>query len=84
MGLSLPFWKKRKFQKLVGNYISLRVKEKRAFDEQKKRLDAQLQDKKIEQQIYERLREVLEANYFQQQFREWTKIEEKFHNPINS
>jgi predicted Ser/Thr protein kinase len=84
MGLSAPFGKKHKFRKLVKNYVTFRVKEKRAFDEQRKLLAAQLRDKIIDPHDYERLREVLEANYFQQQQEEWAKIKNKFYNPLNS
>ena len=82
MGFS--FGKKRKMQKLIGNYVSFRVKEKRAFNEQLERLVAQLSDKKIEPDTYERLREVLEVKYFQQQQEEWAKIKDKFYDPLIS
>ncbi len=84
MGISISFGKKRKFRKLIGNYVRDRVKEKRVFNEQLKRLDVQLKDGKIEEQIYERLRVVLEANYYQEQKEEWTKIKNKFYNPLKS
>jgi hypothetical protein len=84
MGFSAPFGKKHSFRKLVKNYISLRVKEKKAFTEQRKLLDAQLKDKKIDQHDYERLSEVLEAKYLQQQQEGWAKIETKFYNPLNA
>lgn len=84
MGFSISFGKKRKMRKLIGNYVSDRVKEKKAFNEQMKRLDAQLQDKKIEKQIYERLKDILEVKYFQQQQEQWAKIKNNFFNPLNS
>ena len=48
MGFSLPFGKQRKMRKLIGNYVKDRVREKRAFDEQIRRLHSQLNDKQIE------------------------------------
>jgi hypothetical protein len=81
--MGFNFGKKRKMRKLIGNYVSFRIKEKRAFDDQLKRLDAQLHDKKIEPDIYERLREILEIKYFQQQ-EEWANIKDKFFNPLIS
>ena len=83
MGFTLSFGKKRKFRKLIGNYVSSRVKEKRAFEEQIERLDAQLRDKRIEQETYERLRILLEAKHLQQQQEEWAKIEDEVHNPLS-
>ena len=71
-------------RKLIGDYVDFRVKEKRAFDEHVKRLDAQLRDKIIEQDIYDRFITVLEAKYFQKQQESWAKIQNKFRNPLNS
>ena len=82
MGFNWAFGKKRKMRKLMGNYLSFRVEEKRAFDEQLKRLDAQLHDKKIEPDIYKRLTEVLEIKYLQQQQEEWANLKDKFFNPL--
>ena len=76
MGFHFSFWKKQKIGKLIGSYISDRVKEKRAFKEQLKRLDSQLQEETINQQIYERLRNVLEFNFVQK--REEARL--KLHN----
>jgi len=82
MGFNWAFGKKRKMRKLMGNYLSFRVEEKRAFDEQLKRLDTQLHDKKIEPDIYKRLTEVLEIKYLQQQQEEWANLKDKFFNPL--
>lgn len=83
MEFSLPFRKERKMRKLIGNYIKDRVREKRAFDTQIRRLDAQLNDNRIKQQTYERLIVVLETQYYQKQKEEWLKVENKFQNPLN-
>jgi uncharacterized protein (UPF0335 family) len=66
MAFHFAFWKKQKMGKLIGDYVSDRVKEKRAFQEQLKRLYAQLQDKTIDQQIYDRLRDILEVKFILQ------------------
>jgi hypothetical protein len=83
MGFTLSFGKKRKFRKLIGNYVSSRAKEKRVFEKQIERLDAQLRDKRIEQETYERLKILLEAKDLQQQQEEWAKIEGKIYNPLS-
>ncbi len=84
MGFSLPFGKKRKMRKLIRNYIEDRAREKRAFNEQMKRIDAKLEDEQIDQQIHERLRGILETQYYQKQEEEWVKIAKKFQNPFSS
>jgi hypothetical protein len=84
MGFSLPFGKKAKMQKLVGNYMGLRVKEKAAFNKQVEWLKVQLGDKQIDKQTYERLKEILEMQYYQRQAKEWVNVESKFCNPFNS
>ena len=76
--------KKRRFRKLICNYISFRIKGKRIFNEQVKRLDTMLQDKVIKKDTYERLRIVLEVNDLQQQQEKWEKMKNKFCNPIKS
>jgi hypothetical protein len=84
MVFSSSFGKKRQFRKLIKNYISFRIKEKRDFDEQLKRLDAQLQDEELTPDVYERLKDVLEIKYFEQQQEEWAKVRNKFLNPLKS
>jgi hypothetical protein len=83
MGFSLPFGKQWKMQKLIGRYVKARVREKRAFEEQIRRLDAQLHDKQINKQIHERLRGILETQYYQKQQEQWTNVKSKFQNPFN-
>ena len=82
--MGIYFGKKRKMRNLIKNYVNFRVKERRTFNEQLKRLDAKLQDKEIEHDTYERLKEVLEAKYYQEQQEEWTKVQGKFFNPLIS
>ena len=67
MGFSLPFGKERKMRKLMGNYVKDRVREKRAFNEQIRRLGVQLEDEHIDQYIHERLKGILETKYYQKQ-----------------
>jgi hypothetical protein len=83
MGLSLGLGKKGKMRKLIGNYVKERVREKRAFDEQIRRLEAQLKDEQIDQQIHERLRGILETQYYQKRQKQWAKVKNKFQNPLN-
>ena len=39
--------------------------------------------KKLEEQTYQRLRAILETQYYQKQQEEWSKIQTRFHNPLN-
>lgn len=84
MGFSLFFGKKMKMRRLVKNYIKLRIKEKKTFDQQVKCLESQLGDNQIVKSTFERLKEILETQYYQRQQKEWAKIENKFQNPLRS
>ena len=84
MGFSLPFGKERKMRKLTETYFKDKVREKRALNEQRKRLDAQLEDKQIDQQIHERYSAILEKQYYQKQKEKWVKLENKLQNLLNS
>jgi hypothetical protein len=84
MGFSSFFGKKMKMRRLIGNYVKLRIKERSTFDQQVKCLEAQLGDNQIEKPTFERLREILETQYYQKQQKEWAKIENKFQNPFKS
>ena len=78
MGFHFAFWKKQKIGKLIGSYVNNRVKENIAFDEQLKRLDSQLQEKTIDQQTYDRLRDILEVKFIQQHEDARTSIQNIF------
>ena len=82
--MGIMFGKKRKMRNLIKKYVSFRVKERKAYNEQLKRLDAQLHDKKIDSDTYERLKEVLEAKYYEEQHEEWVKVQDQFFNPLIS
>ena len=58
---------KKKIGKTIRAYVTGRVKEKRAFEEQLERLEVQLQNKTLDQFTYERMRDILEASFVQQQ-----------------
>lgn len=81
---SFMFKKKWVIDKSVHNYIRSRVKKNRDFQEQKKLLDTQLQNKKIELDTYERLKDILETEYYKTQIEELTKIQTKFQNTLHS
>ena len=70
-------------QKLIENYFKDRIRKKIAFDEQTKRLKAQLKDRQIDQQTYERYTIVLDKQYYQKHKEEWVKVESKFQNFLN-
>lgn len=80
---SFMFKKKWVMNKSIRNYIRSRVEKKRAFEKQKTLLETQLRDKEIELEIYERLKDILEAKYYKQQQEEWTEIQNNFQNPLN-
>ena len=84
MGFGLFVNKKTKMRRLIKNYVKLRIKEKKTFDQQIKLLEAQLIDKQIENQTFERLKDVLESQYYQKQQEQWVGVENKFQNPLNS
>ncbi|MFW9804909.1 MAG: hypothetical protein ACFFFC_19790, partial [Candidatus Thorarchaeota archaeon] len=63
MGFSLPFGKERKIRKLIENFFKDKAREKKAFYEQIKRLDAKFSERQIDQQIHERYRSILEKQY---------------------
>lgn len=83
MGFSILFGKKTKMQRLIANYVRLRIKEKKTFNQQIKCLVAQLGDSQIEKPTFERLRDILETQYYQKQQKEWANIENKFQNPLS-
>ena len=66
MGFHFVFGKKKKIGKSIRTYVRDRVNEKRAFNEQLERLEVQLQNKTLDQDLYERMREILEINFVQQ------------------
>jgi hypothetical protein len=68
------FFKKIKTKKLIGNYVKLRIKEKKTYNQQIKTLEAQLGNNEIEKQTFERFREVLERQYYQKQQQEWDRV----------
>jgi transposase len=84
MGFGSAFSKKAKMQKLIGNYVKRRIKERTAFNQQIKWLDTQLNDKQIDQDTYERFRQILEIKDLEKQQEGWSKIQNKFRNPLNS
>jgi hypothetical protein len=51
--------------------------------QQRKRLDAQMNDRQIDQQIHERYRVILEKQYYQKQKKEWVKVENKIQFLLN-
>jgi hypothetical protein len=66
MGFNFSFGKKKKIGKSIRTYVADRVKEKRSFEKQLERLEAQLQNETVDQDTYERFRDVLEINFVKQ------------------
>ncbi len=62
---SFVFGKKKKIGKSIRTYVGDRVKEKRAFEQQVKGLEIQLRNKTVDQDTYNRLRDILEINFVQ-------------------
>jgi len=67
MVFKFSFWKKKKIGKSIRAYVTGRVKEKRSFEEQLERLEVQLQSKILDQFTFERMRDILEVSFVQQQ-----------------
>ena len=65
MGFNFAFGKKQKIGKYIGTYVGDRVKEKQSYEKQLTRLEAQLKAKTIDQQVYERFRNLLEIKFVQ-------------------
>jgi len=78
MGFRFAFGKTNKMGKYMDGYISDRMKEKRAYERQLKKLEAQLEENTIDKQIHERLREALEIKFIQQREEARTCIKNKF------
>ena len=66
MGFGFSLGRSTNTVKFIRKYVKERVKEKRVLNQQLKRLDAQLENKTIDQYIYERLRDVLKINFSKQ------------------
>ena len=66
MGLRFVVERKTNTVKLIRNYVKERVKEKQTIAEKFERLNAQFQNKIIDQYTYERLRDLLEINFIKQ------------------
>ena len=78
MGFNFSFRKKQKVGTLITHYVKERNKEKQSYTEQLERLVAQLQDGTIDQLEHDRLRDLLDANYFQQQQEAWSHVQNKY------
>ena len=52
--------------KVIQGYLKVRLEEKRTLRDQLERLDAQLKDNTLDQETYERLKDVLEINFLKQ------------------
>ena len=60
MGFGLSFGRNTNQVKLIRKYVKERAKEKRILNSQFKKLEDELKNKAIDQNTYERLRDVLE------------------------
>ena len=70
-------------RKLMDNYFKNRIRKKIAHDEQTKRLKAQLKERQIDKQTYERYKIVLDEHYCQKHKEDWVKVENKFQIFLN-
>ena len=66
MGFGLSFGRNTNQVKLIRKYVKERAKEKRILNSQFKKLEDELKNKAIDQNTYERLRDVLEINSIKQ------------------
>lgn len=67
VGFHLYLGKKKKIREAIRVYVGARVKEKRTFEEKLQTLEAQLQNKILDEFTYERVRDLLEASFFHRQ-----------------
>ena len=65
MCFHFAFGKKQKICQYIGAYVSDRVKEKKSYEKQLTRLEAQLKAKTIDRQVYERYIKMLEIKFVQ-------------------
>ena len=77
MGFSFHYRKKQKMGKLIGYYVNQRIQHKRAYEQELNRLDAQLQHEKIDKLERDRLRTILETEYYEQQQEDWKHIKKR-------
>ena len=82
MVFNFGFRKKQKVGKLIGHYVKERIKERQSYNDQLERLVAQLQDETIDQLEHDRLRDLLDATYYQQQQEAWSSIQNKYAKPL--
>jgi hypothetical protein len=78
MGFHFVFGKKKKIEKSIRTYVKKRVNKRRAFEEQLERLEAQLQNKTLDQDNYERMKDILEINFVQQREEARTYMQNTF------
>ena len=77
------FGKKTKIAKLMTNYVSQRINQKKFFEQQLERLNDQLKKEKIDLQERDRLTFMLQKQFYERQEKQWKQIQEKYENPIN-
>ena len=78
MGFRFTFGKTNKIARHIDSYVSARLKEKNAFEQQLTRLDAQLHANTINKQSYEQFRDLLEIKFIQAREEALTEIHTKF------
>jgi ribosomal protein L31E len=66
MGFGFTLKRTNNSVKFIRTYVYQRAKEKQIFTDQLKRIESQLQNDTIDKYTYERLRDVLEINFFKQ------------------
>jgi hypothetical protein len=66
MGFGFTLKRTNNSVKFIRKYVYQRAKEKQTFTDQLKRIESQLQNDTIDKYTYERLRDVLEINFFKQ------------------
>lgn len=77
MALSFSFGRKQKMGTLMVKYVNKRIRQKKSYEEQLERLDAQLQHENIDKLERDRLRTILEAKYYKQQQKDWDQIQKR-------
>ena len=74
MGIGFNFKKKNKIARYIHSYVAARVREKEELNQQLTKLETQLQEKEIDEQLYEQFKELLEIKIVQTREEALTKL----------
>lgn len=82
MASHFGFGKKKKIGKFMGNYIEARRNERRAFEKELEKLDVLLRDGIIDQETYQRMKDMLEVAFVRQREEALASLQDTFLNTL--